>query len=417
MLRRFLGLPVALVLLLSACGSATKQVDKNPTNVVLNAAPIPPSGALIAAASGENQFGLELFHELASADNTAISPVSIANVLGMVLAGSQGETARQILDALHVNLPASQIHAAIGGLARALAQDNSNDVVVQQADRVWLDNGLQVLSSFSDELTRSYAAQLGRIDFSNPEAAADAMNAWAAQVTHGKITHFIDASQLQNAQMVLANAVYLDAKWAHPFDPSATAPAPFYVTRDAPVYLPTMHQSTTLSVLHTAGYTAVALPYAGKKLEMDLIMPTDLPSFERGFDVSKLNAIVNGMQPEDVDLSLPKFALRAHFPNLRQPLEKLGSRDAFEDADFSGMDGKRDLALSAVVHETFVHVDEQGTVAAAVTGGVVATSTAIATQPDVVRIDHPFVFVIRDVATGSVVFLGHVVNPGAASAS
>jgi serpin B len=416
MLRRFLGLPVALVLLLGACGSTARHAEG--CNCVAPT-PLPKitltAATLNTAADSENAFGLDLFRQLApdaANDNTAISPVSIANVLGMVLAGAKGETAQQILNALHVKTSAPELHAAIGGLVQALAQDNSNDVVLEQADRVWIEDGLSVLSQFTSELSQYYNAQLGRMEFSDLSAAADAMNAWAAQATHGKITHFIDASRLQNAQMVLANAVYLDANWEHPFDPSATTPSAFYGSTGT-VDVPTMHESTTLSVSQTADYTAVALPYAGKKLEMDVVMPTDLASFERGFDAAKLNAIVDGMQPDDADLSLPKFELRAHFPNLRQPLESLGIRDAFENADFSGMDGKRDLSLSAVVHETFVQVDEKGTVAAAVTGGIVATSTAIATQPDVIRIDHPFVFVIRDVATGSVVFLGHVVNPAA----
>ncbi len=413
MRRRFLGLSVALVVCLSACSGGGKEVVRN--RVVVDAAPIPPAGVLNAAAAGENQFGLDLFRALSPADNTAISPVSIANVLGMVLAGSNGETAQQILDALHVTMPAGELHAAIGGLTHALALDNSRDVTLQQADRVWLDNRLQVLSSFSDELARAYAAQLGRIDFSNPQGAADAMNAWADQMTHGKIKQFVDPSQLEGAQLVLANAVYLDAKWAHPFDAADTAAAPFYVTRTGPVYAPTMHETTSLPVVRTADYTAVGLPYAGNKLEMDVVMPNDLASFEHGLDASKLDTIANSMQPEEVALSLPKFELRARFPNLKQPLEKLGIRDAFGNADFSGMDGQHDLFLSAVVHQTFVHVDEEGTVAAAVTGGIVATAGVA--RVDAIRIDHPFLFVIRDVATGAILFVGQVANPAIATES
>jgi serpin B len=419
MLRRFLALPVALVLLLSACGGGHKVVLCG-CPMTPGAPPAPPkviltASALSSAASGENAFGLDLFRELApdaAHDNTAISPVSIANVLGMVLAGAKGDTAQQILDALHVKTSAPELHAAIGGLARALDEDNSNDVVLEQADRVWIEDGLQVLAQFTNELTQYYNAQLGRMEFSNLQGAADAMNAWAAQATHGTITHFIDPSQLQNAQMVLANAVYLDAKWAHPFDASDTAPAPF-LTPTGTVDVPTMHELTALSVAHGADYTAVGLPYAGNKLEMDVVMPNDLESFERGLNPSKLNAIVSSLQPEGAELLLPKFELRAHFPNLQQPLEKLGIRDAFENADFSVIDGKRDLFLSAVVHETFVQVDEQGTVAAAVTGGVVATQAEVAGGRDIIRIDHPFDFVIRDLATGSIVFIGHVVNPAA----
>jgi serpin B len=417
MRRRFLGVVLAPVLLLSACGGASEKVQSDdPSATVTRVAPIPAAGTLSTVATGENAFGLDLFRQVAPGamhDNTAISPVSIANVLGMVLAGSKGETAQQILDALHVTMPAAQLHAAVGGLVRVLALDNSDDVVLQQADRVWIDNGLNVLSSFRAELAREYAAQLGRIDFSDTQAAADAMNAWAAQATHGKITKFIDPQQLDDARLVLANAVYLDAKWAQPFDKSATAPAPFFVTPTGPVDVPTMHETTSLAVAEGGGYAAVALPYAGNKLEMDVIMPNDFASFERSLDPAKLNAIVSSMRTGEVALSLPKFELRASFPNLKQPLEQLGIRAAFGNADLSGIDGQRDLFLSAVVHETFVHVDEEGTVAAAVTGGVM-TATAIA-RPEPIRIDHPFVFVIRDVATGAILFVGHVMNPRAAA--
>ena len=413
MRRRFLGVGIALVVLLSACGGRDAKGARETPAVDVVAAPIPPTATLAAAAEGENAFGLDLFRELApdaATANTAISPVSIANVLGMVLAGAKGETAQQILDALHVKVSQSDLHAAIGGLVRALALDNSNDVELQQSDRVWLDNGLRVLSSFSDELTRDYDAELGRIDFSRPQTAADAMNAWAAQATHGKITKFVDPSQLQSAQMVLANAVYLDAKWAHPFETSATAPAPFFAP-SGPVSVPTMHETERLAIAQTSDYTAVVLPYAGNKLEMDVMMPSDLASFEHSFDTARLDAILGELQTSQVALSLPKFELRASFPNLQKPLEQLGVRDAFANADFSGIDGQRDLFLSAVVHETFVHVDEQGTVAAAVTGGIMATSAM--PRVDQIHIDHPFVFVIRDVATGAVLFVGHVVNPAA----
>jgi len=417
MRRHSIGLTLALVLLAGACGSTTATTQPAPAVPAQEqAAPIPPTATLQQAADGEDAFGLDLFRVIApgaARQNTAISPASIANVLGMILAGARGETAQQILDALHVKLPASELHGAIGGLVRALARDNSKDVILQQADRVWLNNGLQVLASFSDTLTRDYDAQLGRIDMSNTQAAADAMNAWAAQATHGKITKFVQPDDLVGAQLVLANAVYLDAKWKHQFKADATYAAPFHTIGGGAPMVSTMHQVETFAVDEGNDFTAIALPYAGDQLEMDVIMPNDLAAFERTFDTERLQTIVAGMHPDTVVLALPKFELRGHFTDLQGQLEQLGIRDAFGNADLSGITGKPGLVVSHVVHESFVHVDEQGTIAAAVTGGMIATSAEAA--PHRVTIDHPFVFVVRDTTTGTVLFVGHVVDPSAAA--
>jgi serpin B len=172
-----------------------------------------------------------------------------------------------------------------------------------------------------------------------------------------------------------------------------------------------MHQTEHLDAATGSGWTAVAIPYKGDALEMDVIVPDDLARFEKGLDSARLDEVLAGLKPANVQLALPRFEFRTHFDNLKAPLGSLGVRDAFDPdrADFSGMTGRRDLFLSTVVHEAFVHVDEQGTVAAGATGGIMEPTSAEVVVP--VRVDKPFLFAVRDKATGAIVFLGRVTDP------
>jgi serpin B len=417
---------VACLVVAAACGSS--PVDKggpapDPTTVapsdpgvVLTRSgepgPLPATDVLTAAARGEQAFALALYGKLAGAQgNLAIAPSSIATVLGMVAAGAKGATEQQLVDALRVPLPAAQLHAAIGGLVRTLAARSGNGVTLSEVDQAWVQQHLHLLTDFTGTLTRDYAAPLASIDFTNAERAAGTINRWVSEKTNGKITKLVTPDQLDAAELVLTDAVYLDAKWKSAFDPKRTTNDPFHLGAGPTVPVPTMHRTEHLDTASGAGWTAVAIPYQGDALELDVIVPDDLARFERQLDPAGLAGILTSMQLRDVDLALPKFEFRARFDNLKDSLGALGVRDAFDPdrADFSGMTGKPDLFLSTVVHEAFVHVDEQGTVAAGATGGIMEPTSAEVVVP--VHVDKPFLFVVRDKATGAIVFLGRVTDP------
>ncbi len=417
---------VAGLVLLAACGSneVVKSGPSGPSTTVRSSTdpgvvltrsgepgPLPANDVLTAAAKGEQAFALALYSRVATTKgNLAIAPSSIATVLGMVAAGARGATEQQLVDALRVPLPAAQLHAAIGGLVRTLAARSGNGVTVSEVDQAWVQQHLHLLTDFTRALTRDYAAPLASIDFGNTERAAGTINRWVSDKTNGKITKLVTPDQLDAAELVLTDAVYLDAKWKTAFDPKLTKNGPFRLGEGSTVSVPTMHQTEHLDTATGEGWTAVAIPYKGDALELDVIVPDDLARFEQR-DLAGLAGILASMQLRDVDLALPKFEFRARFDNLQEPLGALGVRDAFDPnrADFSGMTGRRDLFLSTVVHEAFVHVDEQGTVAAGATGGIMEPTSAEVVVP--VHVDKPFLFVVRDKATGAIVFLGRVTDP------
>ena len=317
-----------------------------------------------------------------------------------------------MIDALHVQLPASQLHAAIGGLARVFAERTGEGVTLNEVDQAWLQQGRSVLGPYADTLAGAYGTPLATIDFANAGAAAATINAWFGEHTHGKITKLLDASDLENqTALVLTDAVYLAAQWKFAFDPKLTAPAPFRVPGRSPVNVPTMHNGADRMLGYGAGdgWKAVALPYKGNQLEMDVIVPDDIHAFESSLEADRLTSLAGSLHPAYVALSMPRFDSRVR-TDLVQPLQKLGITDAFDSAraDLSGIDGAHDLYVSDVKHEVVVHVDEKGTVAAGATAGVVSESGHLV---NVLKVDKPFVYVVRDRATGAILFLGRVTDP------
>ena len=422
---RRIGPILTLVIALAACGSNTTSASPGATtlpkadpNVVLarqgEPGPLPAKTEVQAAARGEEAFGLALYGQVASGKgNLAIAPSSIATVLGMVAAGAKGATREQIVDALRVQVPAAELHTAIGGLVRTLAARSGGDVSLAEVDQAWVQQKLTLLDGFAGTLTRDYAAPIARIDFTDTNKAATTINAWVSPRTHGKIPTLITPDALDQAELVLTDAVYLDAKWEHGFDPKLTNDQPFRLTDGSSVSVPTMHRTAELGMARGDGWTAVALPYKSNVLEMDIVVPDDLAQFEKSLDAATFDRIVSSMKSAGVALDLPKFEFRARFENLKAALGRLGVRDAFDAdrADFSAMTSTAQLYLSSVVHEAFVHVDEQGTVAAAATGGVMNATAAEVVTP--IKVDKPFVFAVRDRATGAIVFLGRVTDPRA----
>jgi len=217
-------------------------------------------------------------------------------------------------------------------------------------------------------------------------------------------------------RLVLTNAIYFKGKWEEEFDPEATWEEPFYLPDGSSVEVDMMHRVAWLS--YTEGelggvrYQAVELPYAGEELAMVVLLPerAGFAAFEGALDAEALEAILAGLRRAQVELALPRFSFTSTF-QLSAALRDLGMLRAFTDAaDFSGMDGARDLHIDEVYHKAFIEVSEEGTEAAAATG--VAIALAVAPQQSVVvRVDHPFLFLIRDRVTGAVLFLGRVLDP------
>jgi serpin B len=417
-------LSACLALLLSACGgTANPAAGPAPDHLASTAAritnPAVSSDDATALAAGNLAFGVDLYAQLAAhtSGNFIYSQTSISLALAMVYAGAANQTAAQMATALHFTLPPAQLHPAFDALDLALAAppagSDASAFRLALANSTWVQKGLQVVPTFLDLLARDYGAGLFVEDFARaPEPARGAINGWVSDHTEKMIPELLPQGAISAAtRLVLANAVFFHGDWAAPFahpSPTGTFHAP---TGD--VSVPMMSGAEPAATWSGAGYSATALPYAGGTASMVIIVPDagTFATFEAGLTSAALTTMVTPAQTETALITLPKFGFSTN-TSLFDALSALGMTDAFSPgtADFSGIDGARDLFVSNVIHEAVIAVDEQGTTAAAATA-VVVTTTSIIVNPKVLVIDRPFLFFIRHDPTGAILFQGRVVNP------
>jgi len=275
--------------------------------------------------------------------------------------------------------------------------------------------GFALLDSFVDTVTTSYGAGLRELDYlANPEAARETINDWVSEQTAEKIQDLLPQGTIdEGTRLVLTNAIYFNAPWLTPFDPEDTTVEPFTLLGGETVDAQMMHLNESLGIAEWDGGIAVDLPYNGEDLSMLLLVPDEgtFETFEASLSAEAFEGIVEDLSWRPVRLGLPRFEFE-FAASLVQPLLALGMTDAFngERADFSGITGGRDLVISDVLHKAFIAVDEAGTEAAAATA-VVFRATGMPIEPIDVTIDRPFLFVIRDRPTGSVLFIGRVLDP------
>jgi serpin B len=276
------------------------------------------------------------------------------------------------------------------------------------ANKLWTQPGLALREEFLDVLTGAYGSPLAEVDFgADPEAARELVNGWVDERTGELIPELfpIDSFDAQTV-MVLVNAVAMDAPWEVPFDPAATREGPFNLADGSTVQVPMMHYDEYLPSLWRDDLQAVELPYGGGALSMVVIVPNDLDTYEAELSAESLAQTIDEIEDGGIHLSLPKWSARTHV-QLNDVLAELGMPTAFSgEADFTGMVEGGGIWLDQVEHEAFVEVDEQGTRAAAATGGEMAAS-----HGPTVAVDRPFVYVIYDRGAGAILFIGRVLDP------
>ena len=375
-----------------------------------------------ALVAGNTAFALDLYSRLKSAEgNLFFSPYSISTCLAMTYDGARGNTAAQMARTLHFDADQARLAASFGELQGQLGQiERGGRVELNVANGLWAQQEHPFLPAFLDAATNTYQAKLAQADFRTAaEPARTAINQWVSEQTRGKITNLLQPGVVDQAtRLVLVNAIYFKGRWAHQFNKSHTAEAPFTVTPERKVQAPLMNQTANFKYAEAEGLQVLEMPYGGDDLSMVVVLPRTadgLPGLEGRLNAQTLASWLAPAHDQKVNVFLPKFKLTAQF-SLAQTLAGLGMSDAFSpNADFSGMDGARDLYLSAVVHKAFVDVNEEGTEAAAATGTVARSMALMRPLPvPVFRADHPFLFLIRDNHAGSILFLGRVVDPAAA---
>lgn len=366
---------------------------------------------------GNTAFGFDLYARLKTTDgNLFFSPYSLSTALAMTFAGAQGTTERQMARTLHFEPSKDHLHPAFGCLIAHLNRlGQAGDVQLSVANALWLQQDYAFLQAYLDRVSAHYKAAFEPVDFvTQTEQTRLRINDWTAQQTQGKIQDLIPEGALHAlTRLVLTNAIYFKGDWELPFDADKTRQMDFHVTDDKRVATPMMTHKEKFRYAQTDAIELLELPYTGQTLSMLVLLPKEkhtLAALEAELTAENLNRWQQALRKQEVVVYLPKFKIASRF-GLKETLSAMGMPEAFSPAaNFSGMDGTRELFISDVLHKAFVEVNEEGTEAAAATGIIVGI-TAIPTPPPVFRADHPFVFVIRDNATGSVLFMGRVADP------
>jgi len=408
------GLIFSFVTTLSAnAAEEPKAVSKDNTAV-------PAEADRSALVQGNTRFGLDLYAKLSRAPGNAfLSPFSISTALAMTAAGARGETARQMNDVLRFPFEADRIDPAFASLIHSLRPAGEKPAYqLHTANALWGQRGYHFLPGFVATLRGPFGAALEEVDFRGAtETARRTINTWVENQTAGKIQDLIASGVLDTStRLVLTNAIYFKGDWSSPFRAEQTHEDDFHGADGRKVRVPLMHQTGRFGYAEDESMQVLELPYRGGDLAMVVLLPKKvdgLAEIEAALAPASLAARVDALQETRVVVTLPRFKLTAQF-ELTATLAALGMTLPFSDrADFSGMNGGSEpLQISAVIHKAYVDVNEAGTEAAAATA-VGIRAMAVMPQPAVnFRADHPFLFLIRDRRTGSVLFLGRLMQPG-----
>jgi len=408
----------------------------------LVSAPMAGTAQVQSLVAGNTTFALNLYSQLATnSGNLFFSPYSISTCLAMLYAGASGNTEQQMSQVLGFGTNQQQFASLFGQLqAKLEADQQTNAIGLNLANALWLQEGFPFLPAFLQTATNQYQANIGQTDFTTPagdDAATQAINDWVAQETWNRIQNIVPPGAINSStRLVLANAIYFLGLWTIPFQETNTSTQPFYLSSTTLVQVPLMYQpllqvvgadSNLVTVtynymqtypvqsgpLSSNDFQAIELPYGSNQLSMLILLPSQtdgLGWLEQQLSPAFLSNVLGQMRPQPVEIFLPRFTMDSSF-DLGNTLAAMGMPDAFTPfvADFSGIDGGQDLCVSRVLHKAWGQVNEAGTEAAGATVITVVSTGVI--LPPVFRADHPFLFLIRDTQTGSVLFLGRLTNP------
>jgi len=393
---------------------------------------------------GNNKFALESYAKLRAREgNLFFSPYSISTALAMTYAGARGQTEAQMARVLHFptvpggigpepnKAPSGSIitrrvwdqkrfSSTFGKIIKDLNnRGEKGGYELTVANALWGQKGYGFLKEFTELIKTNYDGRLNEVDFVRAtESTRKTINTWVEKKTRNKIKNLIPKGVLNRlTRLVLTNAIYFKGNWASRFKKDRTKDAPFTLISGRKVNVPMMNQTADFNYMETEDFQGLELPYVDDELSMIILLPkqNNRPAeFEKTLTLKNLSQWLARLRKRKVIVSVPKFKMTSQF-RLAEVLKSMGMTDAFvpDVADFSGMNGKRDLFISAVIHKAYVDVNEEGTEAAAATAVIVGVTSVGPTRIPVFRADHPFLFLIRDNHSGSILFIGRVMNPKA----
>ncbi len=410
--RLFIAALMCLSIAILSCGDQSSSPDSDE----------PPqlSEAEQHLVNSQNVFGLKLFREIVAEDtdgaNIFISPLSVSMALGMTANGARGTTLEAMMNTLEFSgLTMGEMNSSYRSIIDLLTGLDP-ETVFSIANSIWYREGCVFKQEFFDTCATYFDAVVRALDFSD-DAAVDTINAWVEEKTHGKIDEVLEPPIAPDVVMYLINAIYFLGTWAYEFDPALTSGALFYLSDGSSVTCDMMQQpgdeeESEYRYYSNDEFQAVDLPYGDGWYSMTVLLPrmgVDIDSLISEFAPENWDAWMSGFEEKDGRIYLPKFEI-GYYLLMNNALGSLGMGIAFDpgNADFTGMRDEGQLWISRVIHKTYVKVDEEGTEAAAVT---VAEMTTGEGDSFTMRVDRPFVFAIRERHSGTVLFLGKIVNP------
>jgi len=371
---------------------------------------------LKSAVRSNNDFALDLYACMKDDEgNLFYSPASISTALAMTYSGARGQTADEMRKTLRFYLEDSELHPSFGQLSKSL-EKKIKGCTLTTANALWGQKGGKLLQKFMAITKKHYGAGLTELDFvGSTEKAIKTINKWVKKKTNKKIKELVSKQTVnKGTRLVLTNAIYFKGKWNIQFSKQDTKKETFHVTGSSTVDVDMMHlKSKRFKYFKGEGFAAVAMPYKGGDVAMIIFLPDEidgLAGLEKSLTSENMDTWLQGMTERKIsDLALPRFKMTRELM-LADTLKQMGMVSAFSgNADFSGMNGKKNLFISAVVHKAFIEVNEEGTEAAAATGVVMGEKSMVKQLN--FRVDHPFAFIIRDIQTGAVLFAGRITNP------
>ncbi|MCP4347156.1 MAG: serpin family protein [Desulfobacterales bacterium] len=365
---------------------------------------------------GNNAFAINIYNKLKHKEgNLFFSPYSISTALAMTYAGARNNTAKQMAQTLRFTLVPDQLHPAFASIQKQLnAVKKKGNIQLSIANALWPHKDYPFLQDFLALTKKYYGVSIISLDYNDTEASRKTINTWVEKKTENKITELLQKGILNElTRLVLVNAIYFKGNWMQQFNKRMTADAPFRLSPGKSVQVPMMNQNKEFPYKETENLQILELPYIGNELSMIVLLPKEingLPELENNLTADNVDKWTNGLINRELRVFLPKFKMTSQF-KLKDTLKSMGMTDAFDmnKADFSGMDGKKHwLYIGAVIHKAFIDVNEEGSEAAAATAVVMKVRSAVRSEPPVFRADHPFVFLIRDNISKSILFFGRV---------
>ncbi len=380
---------------------------------------------LTSLVSGNTDFGFEFYKKVQHKEgNIIFSPISLSLALSMTLVGAETSTEQGMLQGLQFSLPEEDVHTAFNALMLTLEASEENTFRDSEGDNfqlniansTWGQSGYAFRNAFLDTIAKNYGAGIYKVDFVvDPEFARNAINEWVEEETEEKIKDLIPEGAINPlTRLVLANAIYFYGSWYHPFSDSDTAAAPFLLLDGSEISVDMMKLSgQNLIYAKGSNFQAVDLPYLSTDFAMTILLPEEgeFSEFEYELDRNQLSSIIEDMRSEPVNLQMPKFDFLTDI-DAKEPLIELGMAEAFDmdQADFSGITEEDELFITDVLHKAAISVDETGTEAAAATAVIIGLK-GMPGEPISMVIDRPFMFFIRHIPTGSILFMGRVIDP------